>query len=98
MPLRRLDDRIRELSDQVVGASRDELDVILPTLLAAIHEKMERLRSLAINRFLGGPSLGAASIPALARSAFLRCIECLLFHRLASAFVIFPTNNHEFSD
>jgi hypothetical protein len=54
MPLRRLDDRIRELSDQVVGASRDELDVILPKLLAAIHEKMERLRSLAINRFLGG--------------------------------------------
>jgi hypothetical protein len=54
MPLRRLDDRIPVLSDQVVGASRDELDVILPTLLAAIHEKMERLRGLAINRFLGG--------------------------------------------
>ena len=38
----------------MVGASRNELDVILPKLLAAIHEKMERLRSLAINRFLGG--------------------------------------------
>jgi hypothetical protein len=54
MPLRRLDDRIRELSDQVVGASREELDVILPKLRAAIHEKMERFRSLAISRFLGG--------------------------------------------
>jgi hypothetical protein len=54
MPLLRLDDRIRELSDRVVGASRDELDVILPKLPAAIHEKMERLRRLAINRFLGG--------------------------------------------
>jgi len=54
MALRRLDDRIRELSDQVVGASRDELDVILPELLAAIREKMERLRGLALNRFLGG--------------------------------------------
>jgi hypothetical protein len=38
----------------MVGASRNELDVILPKLLAAIHEKMEGLRSLAINRFLGG--------------------------------------------
>jgi hypothetical protein len=54
MPSRRLDDQIRQLSDQVIDASRDELDVILPRLLAAIHEKMERLRSLAINQFLGG--------------------------------------------
>lgn len=47
MPLRCLDDQSRELSDQMVGASRNELDVILPKLLAAIHEKMEGLRSLA---------------------------------------------------
>jgi hypothetical protein len=54
MPSRRLDDRIRHLSDQATDAAGDELDVILANLLAAIHEKMERLRSLAINSFLGG--------------------------------------------
>jgi hypothetical protein len=54
MHSRRLDDRIRRLSHQVVDASDEELEVILEKLLAAIHEKMERLRSLAVNRFLGG--------------------------------------------
>jgi hypothetical protein len=54
MPSRRLDDRIRCLSDQLRDASSDELREILPKLLAAIHEKMERLRVLAANRFLGG--------------------------------------------
>jgi hypothetical protein len=54
MPSRRLDDQIRRLSDQAVGASSNELDEILPNLLAAIHEKLERLRGLAANRFLGG--------------------------------------------
>lgn len=54
MPSRRLDDRIRRLSHQLTDASGEELHVILPKLLAAIHEKMERLRSLAVNRFLGG--------------------------------------------
>jgi len=54
MPSRRLDDRIRSLSHQVIGASPAELNEILPKLLAAIHEKMERLRALAADRFLGG--------------------------------------------
>jgi hypothetical protein len=54
MPSRRLDDQIRRLSHQIIDASGEELDVILPKLLAAIHEKMERLRGLAANRFLGG--------------------------------------------
>ncbi len=54
MFLRRLDDRIRRLSDQTIGASCEELDAILPKLLEAIHEKMERLRSLAMNRFVSG--------------------------------------------
>jgi len=54
MPFRRLDDRIRRLSDQVIDASRDEVEEILPKLLDAIHEKMERLRDLTMNRFLGG--------------------------------------------
>ena len=53
MPLRRLDDQIRHLSDQVSSASNSELEVILPKLLDAIHEKMERLRVLAANRFRG---------------------------------------------
>jgi hypothetical protein len=56
MPLRRLDDRIRGLNDQVIGASAAELDVILPRLLDAIHEKMERLREMAADRFLAGRS------------------------------------------
>jgi hypothetical protein len=56
MPLRRLDDRIRGLNDQVIGASQAELNVILPRLLAAIHEKMERLREMAADRFLAGRS------------------------------------------
>jgi hypothetical protein len=65
---RRLDDRIRHLSDQAVHASGEELDVILPKLLAAIHEKMERLRGLAANRFFGGrnPSERRALPPYLA--------------------------------
>lgn len=50
---RRLDDRIRSLSVEMVGAPKDELERILQELLSAIHEKMERLRSLAANRFLG---------------------------------------------
>jgi hypothetical protein len=54
MPLRRVDDRIRHLSDQIIDASPEELETILEKLLAAIHEKMERLRGLAMNRFLGG--------------------------------------------
>ena len=57
MPSRRLDDRIRNLSDQIVDAPKDELEGILQTLLAAIHQKMEHLRSLTANRFLGGEHL-----------------------------------------
>jgi hypothetical protein len=54
MPSRRVDDRIRKLSDELVDAPADELEVILASLLAAIHEKMERLRGLATIRLLGG--------------------------------------------
>jgi hypothetical protein len=54
MPSRRVDDRIRNLSDQLVGARGEDLEIILARLLAAIHEKMERLRGLATNRLLGG--------------------------------------------
>jgi hypothetical protein len=54
MRLRRLDDRIRGLSELAIVASPAELDEILPKLLTAIHEKMERLRALAAGRFLAG--------------------------------------------
>lgn len=65
MPSRRLDDRIRRLSDQAIGASGSELNVILPKLLVAIHQRLERLRGLAANRFLGGrhPSERRATPP-----------------------------------
>ena len=54
MPFRRIDDRIRHLSEQLAHAPQEELEIIVVELLAAIHEKMERLRGLAANRFLGG--------------------------------------------
>ena len=54
MPSRRLDDHIRHLSTQVIDAPGDELAPILENLLAAIHEKMERLRDLAVNQFISG--------------------------------------------
>lgn len=42
------------LSEQLAHAPQEELEIIVVELLAAIHEKMERLRGLAANRFLGG--------------------------------------------
>jgi hypothetical protein len=54
MPSRRVDDRIRKLSVQLIDAPQEELETLLQRLLAAIHEKMERLRGLAANRLLGG--------------------------------------------
>lgn len=53
MHSRRLDDRIRHLCAQVTEASNGELEAILQELLAAIHEKIERLRSLAASQLLG---------------------------------------------
>jgi len=54
MHLRRLDDRIRFLCSQVSTASSTELEAILQELLAAIHEKIERLRGLAASQLIGG--------------------------------------------
>ena len=51
---RRLDDRIRHLCAQVSEASNGELEAILRELLAAIHEKIERLRCIAANQLLAG--------------------------------------------
>jgi hypothetical protein len=54
MPARRLDDRIRYLSSEIMAANDSEVEAILQELLAAIHEKLERLRARAANRFLLG--------------------------------------------
>jgi RNA processing factor Prp31 len=57
MHSRRLDDRIRDLCAQVAAASKTdlssgELDGILQDLLCAVHEKIERLRSLAAKHLI----------------------------------------------
>src|SRR5258707_15246176 len=57
MPDRRLDDRIRHLSTQLAGASNIDVEPMLQELLAAIHEKLERLRTRAAERFLHGKRL-----------------------------------------
>jgi hypothetical protein len=64
MHARRLDDRIRHLSTRVMEASNGELEAILQELLAAIHEKLERLRIRAGQRFLlGEPSEERRAVP-----------------------------------
>ena len=57
MPTRRLDDRIRHLSMQVAGVSNQDVEPLLQDLLAAIQEKLDRLRSRAADRFLHGKPL-----------------------------------------
>jgi hypothetical protein len=56
MHTRRLDDRIRNLCGQITKAADGELEALLQDLLGAIHEKIERLRSLAASQLLGGKS------------------------------------------
>ncbi len=56
MHTRRLDDRIRNLCAQIAEATDGELEAILQDLLGAIHEKIERLRSLAASQLLAGKS------------------------------------------
>lgn len=62
MLCRRVDDRIRQLSDQIVHASNEELSVLLPALLNEIHQKLERFRAVAANRFLVGQTLAERRI------------------------------------
>ena len=57
MPRRRLDDRIRHLSMKVVDAPNQEVEPLLQDLLAAIQEKLDRLRARAADRFLHGKPL-----------------------------------------
>lgn len=54
MPQRRLDDRIRQLCTEIASASNAEMEEVLQELLGAIHEKVERLRTLAVNQLLVG--------------------------------------------
>ena len=54
MPKRRLDDRIRELCNQVradTGAAQG-IEEPLQELRAAIHEKVQKLRALAAQKLL----------------------------------------------
>ena len=51
---RRLDDRIRQMCTQIASASNAEMEEVLQGLLGAIHEKVERLRALAVNQLLVG--------------------------------------------
>jgi hypothetical protein len=57
MPTRRLDDRIRTLSTRIEHTANGEVDAVLHELLAAIHEKLERMRTRAANQFLHGKNL-----------------------------------------
>jgi predicted transcriptional regulator len=58
MPTRRLDDRIRELSAKVAEISRggdtrsEDVEATLHELLAAIRQKIERLRSMAATKLV----------------------------------------------
>jgi hypothetical protein len=58
MPARRLDDRIRELSAKVVQDSKSgdtgsgEVEKTFRDLKAALREKIERLRSLAVRKLV----------------------------------------------
>ncbi len=58
IPTRRLDDRIRQLCAEIAktpagsGRLSPEVEATLQELLGAIHEKTERLRSLAAKKLL----------------------------------------------
>lgn len=58
MPTRRLDDRIRQLCAEIAktpagsGPLSPEVEATLQELLAAIHEKTERIRNLAAKQLL----------------------------------------------
>ena len=54
VPSRRLDDRIRDLCDQVVNAPETEKRALLKELRSAIREKITRLREMAARKLLGG--------------------------------------------
>ena len=60
MPRRRLDDRIRYLCAQIAAAARnpeiteEEVASLLRDLLAAIHQKVNRVRIIASNKLLQG--------------------------------------------
>lgn len=58
MPTRRLDDRIRQLCAEIAktpagsGPLSPQVEATLQKLLAAIHEKTERVRTLAARKLL----------------------------------------------
>jgi hypothetical protein len=54
---RRIDDRIRELSDQAVTASNGEVEPILKELLAVVREKLHQIRKMAATHIIEGKHL-----------------------------------------
>lgn len=60
MPSRRLDDRIRRLCAQIAAVGRDpdvtdeDVASLLQDLLAAVRQKVERVRIIAANKLLQG--------------------------------------------
>jgi hypothetical protein len=78
MHSRRLDDRIRELCAKVATASKTtaptgELNGILQDLLCAVHEKIERLRTLAAKHLVSRePSTERRALPTPDRKSPLK--------------------------
>jgi hypothetical protein len=54
---RRLDDRIRDLSNRAASASQGEAEPILQELLVVVHEKLNRIRKMAADHYLKGKPL-----------------------------------------
>ena len=57
IPQRRIDDRIRQLSAQLVAAQDGDLEPLLQKLLELVHQKNERLRTRAARLLLNGEHL-----------------------------------------
>jgi hypothetical protein len=78
MHSRRLDDRIRELCAKIATASKtavpsSELNTILQDLLCAVHEKIERLRTLAARHLVSRePSTERRAVPVPDRKSPLK--------------------------
>lgn len=57
---RRLDDRIRQICGRIAAAGRNpqtqdgEVEDLLQELLEAIHQKVQRVRIIAVNKLLQG--------------------------------------------
>jgi hypothetical protein len=55
VPFYRLEDRIRDLCAQAIAADDVALPGILSELRSALHESVEKIRTLAIRQLAGEP-------------------------------------------